>query len=692
MSACHLAWLAACCLMVCSVDAQPCDTGFTGPDGGPCSMCAAGKFKNATGSTSDGATSNVCSDCPAFSDSVVASNELIDCTCNTGSTGPHGSSCTQCVAGTYKTSTGSAVCTNCPVNTYSTGDGATSNICQLCPAFSNSVVASNELIDCTCNTGLTGPHGGVGAQCVAGTYKNTTGSTMCTNCPITGYDSFVGSISVDNCFTCEVGCYSPGPGNICLACPLGTYKDLIGISSCLSCPANSIAPLIGSVACMECENSFTAGDGREFCSCNSEYVDNRDQKTLVDGWIGQYYTWQGSFQESNINFKWWTPVVTNQLSTIYYPNQIFFPWPWTPHSGTLFQKKSQFGARWQGIIRIVQAGVYTFHLTSDDGSWLWVNEVFTVNHGGGHPMTTKSGSAQSSVGNHFIRVHYFQGGGGGGIYVYYTGPAIQGSVLLPAFTMSAGCVQCDKNTLVGCIKCVTEKVNSCFWCPAGSHKDKEDDSRCTLCPIGKYSATISSACSFCPGNATSLAGSKVITSCKCNPGYTGEDGGACAQCGVGTFKLGIGPAQCTTCPADSQSPAPGVVRDRCLCNAGFTGPDSGACAACAAGRFKSVSGSVACSFCPLGSGSLEIGATNISICICSPGFTGGGTCSQCLPGTYKEGFGPGNCSDCPSNSLSSGGSSTASLAATVNVTMGTREQMEAHAHNAQQANTIQVDL
>ena len=29
---------------------------------------------------------------------------------------------------------------------------------------------------------------------------------------------------------------------------------------------------------------------------------------------------------------------------------------------------------------------------------------------------------------------------------------------------------------------------------------------------------------------------------------------------------------------------------------------------------------------------------------------------------------------------------------TVNVTMGTKEQMEAHARSAQQANTIQVDL
>jgi len=42
----HFAWLATCCLLVCSIDAQiqaPCDAGYSGLDGGPCvEICAAG--------------------------------------------------------------------------------------------------------------------------------------------------------------------------------------------------------------------------------------------------------------------------------------------------------------------------------------------------------------------------------------------------------------------------------------------------------------------------------------------------------------------------------------------------------------------------------------------------------------------------------------------------------------------------
>ena len=55
-----------------------------------------------------------------------------------------------------------------------------------------------------CQVGFSGLDGGVCAQCVPGTYKNTTGSAVCTNCPTTDYDSFVGSISVDNCFICNL--------------------------------------------------------------------------------------------------------------------------------------------------------------------------------------------------------------------------------------------------------------------------------------------------------------------------------------------------------------------------------------------------------------------------------------------------------------------------------------------------------
>ena len=115
-----------------------------------------------------------------------------------------------------------------------------------------------------------------------------------------------------------------------------------------------------------------------------------------------------------------------------------------------------------------------------------------------------------------------------------------------------------------------------------------------------------------------------------------------------------------------------------MCSAGFSGPDGGPCAQCLPGEFKAETGSAACSLCGVGTyeggvgsascqscpaGSISAaGSISKTSCQCTSGYTGvdGSTCAPCSPGKYKQGFGPASCSDCPSNSLSSGGSITAS--------------------------------
>ena len=98
------------------------------------------------------------------------------------------SECTDCGAGTYSTG-GSFSCTPCPANTYSSTTGArNSSTCQACPANSATVVSiagskvgvnldalnypdavdyyfasitgSDNISDCLCNAGYSGPNGG----------------------------------------------------------------------------------------------------------------------------------------------------------------------------------------------------------------------------------------------------------------------------------------------------------------------------------------------------------------------------------------------------------------------------------------------------------------------------------------------------------------------------------------------------
>jgi hypothetical protein len=60
--------------------------------------------------------------------------------CNAGYTGPDGGPCSACVAGKYKIVIGSVSCIDCPAGTYSNSTGATS--CSTCP--SNTVSASTS--------------------------------------------------------------------------------------------------------------------------------------------------------------------------------------------------------------------------------------------------------------------------------------------------------------------------------------------------------------------------------------------------------------------------------------------------------------------------------------------------------------------------------------------------------------------
>ena len=61
-----------------------CNAGYTGPDGGECTACPAGTYKDTAGSAQ-------CSDCPSDSASAAGSDNVTDCKCHPGYAGPDGS-------------------------------------------------------------------------------------------------------------------------------------------------------------------------------------------------------------------------------------------------------------------------------------------------------------------------------------------------------------------------------------------------------------------------------------------------------------------------------------------------------------------------------------------------------------------------------------------------------------------------
>ena len=123
------------------------------PDSGLyCCTCGGGETQ----------VSETCLECPTNSNSPVGSSVSTACTCNAGSTGPDGGTCLFCVAGKYTALVGSTACVDCEVGTYSASVGATqSSTCVTCPTNADSSLGSSVSTACTCNSGSTGPDGGL---------------------------------------------------------------------------------------------------------------------------------------------------------------------------------------------------------------------------------------------------------------------------------------------------------------------------------------------------------------------------------------------------------------------------------------------------------------------------------------------------------------------------------------------------
>ena len=65
----------------------------------------------------------------------------------------------------------------------------------------------------------------------------------------------------------------------------------------------------------------------------------------------------------------------------------------------------------EGFLRIDRDGEYTFHLTSDDGSKLFIDDTLVVDNDGIHAPATSDGPVELIKGMHRLVVAVFNGGG-----------------------------------------------------------------------------------------------------------------------------------------------------------------------------------------------------------------------------------------------------------------------------------------
>ena len=80
--------------------------------------------------------------------------------------------------------------------------------------------------------------------------------------------------------------------------------------------------------------------------------------------------------------------------------------------------------KFEGYVKIENDGNYTFHLTSDDGSKLWIDGKLVVNNDGIHAPLAKSGKIKLTKGMHKVIVGVFNAGAGFELSVEIEGPGI----------------------------------------------------------------------------------------------------------------------------------------------------------------------------------------------------------------------------------------------------------------------------
>jgi mono/diheme cytochrome c family protein len=88
------------------------------------------------------------------------------------------------------------------------------------------------------------------------------------------------------------------------------------------------------------------------------------------------------------------------------------------------RRDNNMALKFEGFLRLQRAGAYTFHVTSDDGSKLWIDDKLVVNNDGIHPPTSKGGTVELTKGTHQLVVGIFNAGGGIELAVEIEGPGL----------------------------------------------------------------------------------------------------------------------------------------------------------------------------------------------------------------------------------------------------------------------------
>ena len=86
------------------------------------------------------------------------------------------------------------------------------------------------------------------------------------------------------------------------------------------------------------------------------------------------------------------------------------------------QGSDNYGFVFDGLIKIPSDGIYSFYISSDDGSKLFIDDKILVDNDGLHGIVEKNNEIPLAKGYHAIKVLFFERSGGDALQVQWKGP------------------------------------------------------------------------------------------------------------------------------------------------------------------------------------------------------------------------------------------------------------------------------
>ena len=74
-------------------------------------------------------------------------------------------------------------------------------------------------------------------------------------------------------------------------------------------------------------------------------------------------------------------------------------------------REEHFAFRFTGLVDVARTGMAEFAISSDDGSWLYVDGALVIDHGGDHSQSEKTGTRWLEAGRHLVEVRMYENSG-----------------------------------------------------------------------------------------------------------------------------------------------------------------------------------------------------------------------------------------------------------------------------------------